>query len=114
MEQNGADHHVPPAYLGLLTRARIVAARRSAPMDQLVPSLAELITPFRACFRAEVFQTFQVLIAGWIICVARGPSPRSGRPPGWPPGGTTTPPTPSSAACQRRQRRAACRQAGLQ
>ena len=38
-------------------------------MDQLIPSLAELIAPFRACFRAEVFQTFQVLIAGWIICV---------------------------------------------
>jgi hypothetical protein len=38
-------------------------------MDQLIPGLAELIAPFRACFRAEVFQTFQVLIAGWIICV---------------------------------------------
>jgi hypothetical protein len=41
-------------------------------MGQLIPSLAELIAPFRDCFRAEVFQTFQVLIAG------EGPDPRRG------------------------------------
>jgi hypothetical protein len=35
-------------------------------MDQLIPSLAELIAPFRDCFRAEVFQTFQLLIAGLV------------------------------------------------
>jgi hypothetical protein len=38
-------------------------------MDQLIPALAALVAPFRDCFRSEVFQTFQVLIAGWIVCV---------------------------------------------
>ncbi len=38
-------------------------------MDQLIPTLTELVAPFRDCFRAEVFQTFQVLIAGWLVCV---------------------------------------------
>ncbi len=40
-------------------------------MDQLIPSLAALVESFRDCFRIEVFHTFQVLIAGWIVC--RGP-----------------------------------------
>jgi hypothetical protein len=39
-------------------------------MGQLIPSLAGLVAPFRDCFRAEVFQTFQVLIAGWIVATA--------------------------------------------
>jgi hypothetical protein len=38
-------------------------------MDQLIPTLAPLVDTFRDCFRAEVFQTFQSLIAGWIVCV---------------------------------------------
>ncbi len=38
-------------------------------MDQLIPSLAELVAPFRDCFRAEVFRTFQALIAGGIVCL---------------------------------------------
>ena len=38
-------------------------------MDQLIPTLAALVDAFRDCFRAEVFQTFQTLIAGWIVCV---------------------------------------------
>jgi hypothetical protein len=38
-------------------------------MDQLIPGLSALVAPFRDCFRAEVFQTFQVLIAGWVVCV---------------------------------------------
>jgi hypothetical protein len=38
-------------------------------VDQLIPTLAPLVAPFRDCFRAEVFQTFQVLIAGWIVCL---------------------------------------------
>jgi hypothetical protein len=37
-------------------------------MDQLIPSLAALVEPFRDCFRIEVFQTFQALLAGWILC----------------------------------------------
>ncbi|CAN5783558.1 hypothetical protein BH23PLA1_BH23PLA1_00460 [soil metagenome] len=40
-------------------------------MDQLIPTLAPLVASFRDCFRIEVFQTFQTLIAGWIVC--RGP-----------------------------------------
>ena len=38
-------------------------------MHQLIPSLVQLVAPFRDCFRYEVFQTFQALIAGWIICL---------------------------------------------
>ncbi len=38
-------------------------------MDQLIPGLAALVASFRDCFRAEVFQTFQMLIAGWVVCV---------------------------------------------
>src|SRR5262245_62743526 len=38
-------------------------------MDQLIPSLTELVAPLRVCFRSEVFQTFQILIAGWIVCL---------------------------------------------
>ena len=38
-------------------------------MDQLIPSFAHLVAPFRECFRIEVFQTFQMLLAGWIVCV---------------------------------------------
>ena len=38
-------------------------------MDQLIPGLAALVEPFRDCFRAEVFSTFQALIAGWVICL---------------------------------------------
>ena len=38
-------------------------------MHQLIPSLVELVAPLRDCFRIEVFQTFQVLIAGWIVCL---------------------------------------------
>jgi hypothetical protein len=37
-------------------------------MDQLIPSLVELVAPLRDCFRSEVFRTFQVLLAGWIVC----------------------------------------------
>ena len=45
-------------------------------MDQLIPDLLELVAPFRDCFRAEVFQTFQALIAGWVVCL--GPHTISG------------------------------------
>jgi hypothetical protein len=48
------------------TRYPVPTEARS--MHQLIPSLAELVAPFRDCFRAEVFQTFQALLAGWILC----------------------------------------------
>ena len=38
-------------------------------MDQLIPGLAALVAPFRDCFRIEVFHTFQMLLAGWIVCL---------------------------------------------
>jgi DDE superfamily endonuclease len=37
-------------------------------MHQLIPSLAALVEPFRDCFHPSVFQTFQALLAGWILC----------------------------------------------
>jgi hypothetical protein len=37
-------------------------------MDQLIPTLASLVEPFRDCFHPQVFQTFQALLAGWIVC----------------------------------------------
>jgi hypothetical protein len=42
-------------------------------VDQLIPSLAALVEGFRPCFRHEVFQTFQHLLVGWIVC----PGPRT-------------------------------------
>ena len=38
-------------------------------MDQLIPSLATLVESFRDSFHSQVFQTFQTLIAGWIVCL---------------------------------------------
>ncbi|HMB04940.1 MAG TPA: transposase [Isosphaeraceae bacterium] len=38
-------------------------------MDQLIPSLAALVEAFRDCFHPLVFQTFQTLIAGWVVCL---------------------------------------------
>ena len=37
-------------------------------MDQLIPGLAAMVEAFRDCFHPQVFQTFQVLLAGWIVC----------------------------------------------
>jgi hypothetical protein len=40
-------------------------------MDQLTPSLAALLVPLAACFRPEVFATFRLLFAAWIVCLGR-------------------------------------------
>ena len=37
-------------------------------MSQLIPSLATLVAAFHDCFHPQVFQTFQALLAGWIVC----------------------------------------------
>jgi len=37
-------------------------------MAQLIPSLATLVASFRDCFHPQVFETFQALLAGWIVC----------------------------------------------
>jgi len=42
-------------------------------VDQLIPSLLALVEGFRPCSRHEVFQTFQHILVGWIIC----PGPRT-------------------------------------
>jgi hypothetical protein len=42
-------------------------------MDHLTPSLAALLAPLQSCFRAEVFTTFQAVVAAWMIC----PGPRT-------------------------------------
>ncbi len=39
-------------------------------MDQLIPSLTILVEAFRDCFHPQVFSTFQILISGWVVCVA--------------------------------------------
>src|SRR3954452_392774 len=55
--------------LGLLDDPRYHRAEARS-MSQLIPSLLILVEPFRSCFaRPEVFQTFQTLIAGWIVCL---------------------------------------------
>ena len=38
-------------------------------MDQLIASLAVLVESFHECFHPQVFQTFQALLAGWIVCL---------------------------------------------
>ena len=68
-------------------------------MDQLIPSLAALVEAFRDCFHPQVFQTFQVLIAGWIVCL--GPAHPQRGLAGHRAGRQTAPrhPTPSLGFC---------------
>jgi len=42
-------------------------------VDQLIASLAGLVDAFAPCFRREVFDTFRVLFAAWVVC----PGPRT-------------------------------------
>ena len=55
--------------LGLLEDPRHRVGTEARSRDQLIPSLAALVEPFRECLRIEVFHTFQLLIAGWIVCL---------------------------------------------
>src|SRR6516225_4931453 len=55
--------------LGLVEDPNDLVSTEARSMDQLIPSLAALVEPFHDCFRIEVFQTFQILIAGWIVCL---------------------------------------------
>jgi DDE superfamily endonuclease len=43
--------------------------RRRPVVEQLIPSLAELLAPFRPCFRQEVFLNFQHVFVAWILCL---------------------------------------------
>ena len=38
-------------------------------MDQLTPSLAELLAPFRGCFLAEAFLAFTAATEAWLVCI---------------------------------------------
>jgi DDE superfamily endonuclease len=40
-------------------------------MDHLTPSFTSLLAPFAPCFRAEVFVTFQLMTAAWVVCLGR-------------------------------------------
>lgn len=40
-------------------------------MDQITPSLQALLDPLSCCFRAEVFLTFSMMTASWIVCLGR-------------------------------------------
>ena len=40
-------------------------------MDQLIPSLANLLEPLGAAFRAEAFAMFHVMVGAWIACLGR-------------------------------------------
>ncbi len=40
-------------------------------MDQLTPSLSALLEPFADCFRPEVFATFRLMFAAWVVCLGR-------------------------------------------
>jgi hypothetical protein len=40
-------------------------------MDQLTPSLAALLEAFRPYFRQEVFCTFGLMTAAWVVCLGR-------------------------------------------
>jgi len=40
-------------------------------MDQLTPGFRQLLDPFAACFRPEVFTTFCLMTAAWVVCLGR-------------------------------------------
>lgn len=40
-------------------------------MDQLIPSLLELLAPLVPAFRKEVFPTFRLMFGAWVVCLGR-------------------------------------------
>src|SRR5436305_13040428 len=52
---------------------RLTPRTEAHAMDHLSPALAELLAPLHTCFRAEVFTTFQAVVAAWLVC----PGPRT-------------------------------------
>ncbi len=40
-------------------------------MDQLIPSLRNLVEPLAAAFRVEAFAMFQLMVGAWIVCLGR-------------------------------------------
>ena len=41
------------------------------PEPMIAPSLVPLVATFAQCFTAPTFQTFQHVLAGWILCLGR-------------------------------------------
>ena len=37
-------------------------------MDQIIPSLAELLDHFSICFRHEAFHNFKPFVEAWMVC----------------------------------------------
>src|SRR5262249_3661295 len=37
-------------------------------MDHIIPSLVDLLAPFRPCFRQEAFLNFQHVLVAWLVC----------------------------------------------
>src|SRR5437660_1793384 len=40
-------------------------------MDHLTPCFRALLAPFAPCFRPEVFATFSLMVAAWVVCLGR-------------------------------------------
>jgi hypothetical protein len=40
-------------------------------MDQLIPSLVNVLGPLAPAFRAEPFEMFQLMVGAWIVCLGR-------------------------------------------
>lgn len=40
-------------------------------MEELTPSLIQLLEAFRPCFRQEVFLTFRMMIGAWFVCLGK-------------------------------------------
>ena len=37
-------------------------------MSQLIPTVSQLLEAFSGCFRQEVFETFRLVVAAWVVC----------------------------------------------
>lgn len=40
-------------------------------MEELTPSLIQLLDAFRPCFRQEVFYTFRTMVGAWFVCLGK-------------------------------------------
>jgi len=40
-------------------------------VDQLIPSLLQLLAPLAPAFRKEVFSTFRLIVGAWVVCLGR-------------------------------------------
>ena len=52
-------------------------------MDQLIPSLADLLVPLAPAFRKEVIPVFRLMVGAWIVCLGRRTISRAWETTGW-------------------------------